>query len=43
LLAIELKRVHKKSGGTYGGRRITAQLKRDGISFGKNRISRLMK
>lgn len=35
LLAIEIKRIHKESGGTYGARRITAQLKKDGISCGK--------
>ena len=31
ILAIEIKRVHKESGGTYGIRRIKAQLDKDGI------------
>jgi putative transposase len=43
ILAIEIKRVHKESGGTYGIRRIKAQLDKDGIHCGKNRVSRLMK
>ncbi len=43
LLAIEIKRVHKQSSETYGARRITAQLKKDGVTCGKNRVSRLMK
>lgn len=43
LLAIEIKRVNKQSHATYGARRITAQLKKDGIVCGKNRVLRLMK
>jgi putative transposase len=42
LLAVEIKRIHKASYGTYGSRRIKEQLKKDGIRCGKNRISRLM-
>lgn len=43
ILSIEIKRVHQESGCTYGVRRIKAQLDKDGIRCGKNRISRLMK
>lgn len=39
----EIKRVHKESYGTYGARRIKAQLDSDGIKCGKNKISKLMK
>ena len=42
LLVIEIKRVHKESDSTYGARRITAQLKKEGIACGKNRVSRIM-
>lgn len=42
ILTIEIKRIHKESDGTYGSRRITAQLKKEGIACGKNRVSRLM-
>lgn len=42
LLLIEIKRVHKESRETYGVRRITAQLNRDGIECGRNRVQRLM-
>lgn len=43
ILSIEIKRVHKESGCIYGVRRIKAQLDKEGIRCGKNRISRLMK
>ena len=39
----ELKRVHKESYGTYGARRIKAQLDSDGIKCSKNKVSKLMK
>ena len=39
----EIKRVHKESYGTYGARRIKAQLDSDGIKCGKSKISKLMK
>lgn len=42
VLIEEIKRVHKGSDGTYGARRVKAQLKKDGIVCEKNRISRLM-
>jgi putative transposase len=42
ILTIEIKRVHKESDCTYGSRRVTAQLKKEGIACGKNRVSRLM-
>nr|WP_279230905.1 IS3 family transposase [Clostridium tyrobutyricum] len=42
ILTIEIKRIHKESDGTYGFRRVTAQLKKEGIACGKNRVSRLM-
>lgn len=41
-LAIEIKRVHKASYGTYGDRRIKEQLMKYGINCGKNRISKLI-
>lgn len=43
VLVKEIKRVYKDSDGTYGARRVKAQLKKDGINCGKNRVSRLMK
>lgn len=42
VLVIEIKRVHKESYETYGARRVAAQLKKDGVACGKNRVSRLM-
>lgn len=39
----EIKRVHKESHKTYGVRRVTAQLNKDGISCGETRVGRLMK
>ena len=38
----EIKRVHKESRETYGSRRITAQLNKEGISCGRKKVSRLM-
>lgn len=43
ILSLEIKRIHRESGNTYGIRRIKAQLNKDGFSCGKNRVSRLMK
>lgn len=38
-----IRRVHQESRETYGSPRIHAELKREGHSFGKHRIARLMK
>lgn len=38
-----IERVHKNSRKTYGIRRITAQLKKDKIPCGRNRVARLMR
>lgn len=38
-----IERVHKNSRETYGIRRITAQLKKDKIPCGRNRVARLMR
>lgn len=38
-----IKRIHKESFGTYGIRRMTDQLNKDGITCGKNRVARLMR
>jgi putative transposase len=42
ILTIEIKRVHKEFDKTYGARRVTAQLKKEGIACGKNRVSMIM-
>lgn len=42
-ILIEIKRVHKESYETYGIRRVKAQLEKDGIKCGKNRVARLMR
>lgn len=42
-LLLEIKRVHKDSRETYGIRRITAQLNKDGIACGRNKVKRLMR
>lgn len=41
-LISEIKRVHEESNKTYGARRVKAQLEKEGINCGKNRVSRLM-
>lgn len=41
-LVEEIRRVHKESRQTYGARRIKAQLNKDGITCGKDKIYRLM-
>lgn len=38
LLSIEIKRVHRESDNTYGVRRVTAQLKKEGIVCEKNKV-----
>lgn len=43
IFSLEIKRIHRESGNTYGIRRIKAQLDKDGFNCGKNRVSRLMK
>lgn len=42
-IVTEIKRIHKESYGTYGARRVKAQLNAYGIECGKNRVSKLMK
>lgn len=39
----DIERIHKQSYGTYGVRRIKAQLDKEGIVCGKNRVARLMR
>lgn len=39
----EIKRIHKESHQTYGFRRVKAQLDRDKIKCGKNRVRRIMR
>jgi putative transposase len=38
----EIKRVHKESRETYGVRRVTAQLNKEGIPCGRKKVGRLM-
>ena len=42
-LLAKIREIHVKSRGTYGSPRIHAQLVRDGIDVGKDRVARLMK
>lgn len=42
-LIVEIKSLHKKSRQTYGSPRIHAELKSQGLSFGKHRVARLMR
>jgi len=42
-LVEEIQRVHKTSRRTYGYPRIHAQLKREGFTYGRHRIARLMR
>lgn len=42
-IVTEIKRIHKESYGTYGARRVKAQLNAEGIECGKNKVSKLMK
>ncbi len=39
----EIKRVHKENHEIYGVRRITVQLNKEGIYYGKTRVGRLMR
>jgi putative transposase len=42
-LSGEIRRVHAASGGTYGKRRVTAQLRREGHEVNHKRVERLMR
>ena len=42
-LAVEIRRVHAESDGTYGSRRVHAQLRREGVEVNKKRVERLMR
>lgn len=42
-LTARIRLIHDKSDGTYGSPRITAELRAEGTSCGKNRVARLMK
>ena len=42
-LVKEIKRIHRESHETYGVRRVTAQLNKEGVSCGKTRVGRLMR
>ncbi|GAB6171379.1 hypothetical protein JCM15765_08570 [Paradesulfitobacterium aromaticivorans] len=39
----EIRRIHQESYETYGIRRIKAQLDKDGLTFGKNKVAKLMR
>jgi transposase InsO family protein len=41
-LAEKIAAIHKQSRGTYGAPRVTAELRRQGVCVGKNRVARLM-
>lgn len=42
-LLVEIRTVHRESGGTYGALRVHAELKARGVTCGKNRVARLMR
>jgi transposase InsO family protein len=42
-LTLRIREIHKRSGGTYGSRRIHAELVAEGSSCGLNRVARLMR
>lgn len=43
VLLKHIKRIHKKSRETYGILRITAQLQKENVTCGKNRVARVMR
>jgi len=43
VLLEHIKRIHKNSGETYGILRITAQLHKENIPCGKNRVAKVMR
>jgi len=43
VLACLIRRIHAESGGTYGSPRIHAQLKTEGHSCGRSRVTRIMR
>jgi transposase InsO family protein len=42
-LLVEIRAVHRESGGTYGALRVHAELRARGVACGKNRVARLMR
>jgi len=42
-LAVHVKAVHRRSRGTYGSPRITAELRDQGLPVGRRRVARLMR
>jgi putative transposase len=42
-LLVHIKAVHRRSRGTYGSPRVTAELKAQGLSVGRRRIARVMR
>jgi transposase InsO family protein len=42
-LLVEIRSVHRESGGTYGALRVHAELRSRGVACGKNRVARLMR
>jgi putative transposase len=42
-LVARIKEIHTRSRGTYGARRVHAELRRQGIRLGRKRVERLMR
>ncbi|MED5374063.1 MAG: IS3 family transposase [Myxococcota bacterium] len=42
-LAARIRAIHKRSGGTYGCPRVTAQLRQDGLTVNHKRVARIMR